>query len=78
LLCNVSKDPHPTSVVWGDRDRILAGRQIEAAKKVLPHARVRLFKAVGHPPQVEATESISKLSLDFLRSEPAVRAKEAT
>jgi pimeloyl-ACP methyl ester carboxylesterase len=71
LMRTVSEHRRPTLVVWGDHDRFLPGRQMDAARRLLPHARFRLFRAVGHAPQVEAAEKFAELTLDFLRSQPA-------
>ncbi|WAC94057.1 alpha/beta fold hydrolase [Mycobacterium sp. Aquia_213] len=74
LMSKLSKHPRPTLVVWGDRDRILPAKHIDAAQRFLPHARVHVLRAVGHVPQVEAAERFTELSLDFLRSQPALSA----
>lgn len=74
LLSEVSKHPRPTLAVWGDRDRILPGRQMDATRRLMPHARVHLFRAVGHAPHVEAADAFADLTIDFLRSQPAVSA----
>jgi pimeloyl-ACP methyl ester carboxylesterase len=71
LMFNVSKHPRPTLIVWGDRDRILPAKHVEAARRLLPHARVHLFQEVGHAPQVEAAERFAELTLDFLGSQTA-------
>jgi pimeloyl-ACP methyl ester carboxylesterase len=68
LMADVSKHLRPTLIAWGDSDRILPAKQTEAAHRLLPHARVRLFKGVGHMPQVESAEKFADLTLDFLRS----------
>ena len=68
LIADVSKHLRPTLIVWGDSDRILPAKQTEAAQRLLPHARVHLFKGVGHMPQVECAEKFADLTLDFLRS----------
>ncbi|MEU7765869.1 alpha/beta fold hydrolase [Nocardia sp. NPDC049190] len=68
LLAEVSNHPRPTLIVWGDRDRILPMRQLEAAHRLLPHARVHLFEGIGHMPQIEAEDEFAELTLDFLRS----------
>lgn len=67
LMTAVSQHRRPTLVVWGDHDRILPGRQLDAARRLLPHARFSLFRGVGHAPHVEAAEKFTELTLDFLR-----------
>ena len=71
LLANVSNHRRPTLIVWGDRDRILPVKHLEAAHRVLPHARIHLFEGVGHMPQVEVADEFASLTLEFLRL-PAV------
>jgi pimeloyl-ACP methyl ester carboxylesterase len=68
LIAAVSKHLRPTLIAWGDSDRILPAKQTEAAHQLLPHARVHLFKGVGHMAQVESAEKFAELTLDFLRS----------
>jgi pimeloyl-ACP methyl ester carboxylesterase len=71
LMANVSRHLRPTLIVWGERDRILPAKQIDAAHRLLPHARVHLFEAVSHMPQVEAAVRFAELTVDFLRSQAA-------
>jgi pimeloyl-ACP methyl ester carboxylesterase len=56
----------PTLVVWGDRDRILPARQLDEARRLLPHASSHLFSGTGHMPQIERAEEFATLVLDFL------------
>lgn len=74
LLHQVSGHVCPTLIVWGDRDRILPVGHLAAAQRHFPHARVHLFEGVGHLPQVEVARAFTELTLDFLRSHPAVYA----
>jgi pimeloyl-ACP methyl ester carboxylesterase len=43
----------PTLVIWGDADKVLPPKQLEAARRLLPSARTHLFTDAGHMPQVE-------------------------
>lgn len=67
LLTAVAAAGVPTLVVWGDRDLILPAAHLEAARTLLPHARVHLFRKTGHMPQVERAEELSELLVDFWR-----------
>jgi pimeloyl-ACP methyl ester carboxylesterase len=78
LMSQAAKHPRPTMIVWGDRDRILPGIQMDAARRLLPHAEIRLLEAVGHAPQVEAADRFAALTLEFLRSQAAVHRRERT
>jgi pimeloyl-ACP methyl ester carboxylesterase len=71
LMADVSEHPRPTLIVWGDSDRILPASQINAAHRLIPHARLHLFQDVGHMPQIEVADKFAALTLDFLRSDVA-------
>ncbi|WP_415977270.1 alpha/beta fold hydrolase [Rhodococcus sp. 077-4] len=66
LLRRVAESGTPTLVVWGDRDKILPSRHLEAARRALPEASTYLFKGVGHMPQVERPAELAELALEFL------------
>lgn len=55
----------PVFAVWGDRDRILPARHLDAVAARLPHARTHLFTATGHMPQIERAEAFSSLASGF-------------
>ncbi len=65
LLSVVATRKVPTLVVWGDRDLILPHAHLEAARTLLPYARVHLFSDTGHMPQIERAEEFSELLVDF-------------
>lgn len=56
----------PVLVVWGDRDRVVRRRQVEAAVRALPGARLCVLEGVGHAPFIEAPEAFNAVVLDFL------------
>jgi pimeloyl-ACP methyl ester carboxylesterase len=58
----------PTLVVWGTHDLILPAVHLEAAKKLLPHARTHLFTDTGHMPQIERAEEFARLVQDFWKT----------
>jgi pimeloyl-ACP methyl ester carboxylesterase len=68
LMAAVVAAETPTLVVWGDRDLILPAAHLEAARALLPYARVHLFRDTGHMPQVERAEELSELLVDFWQS----------
>jgi pimeloyl-ACP methyl ester carboxylesterase len=55
----------PTLVVWGSHDLILPAIHLEAAKRLLPHARTHLFTDTGHMPQIERAEEFAALVRRF-------------
>jgi pimeloyl-ACP methyl ester carboxylesterase len=55
----------PTLVVWGSHDLILPAAHLEAAKRLLPHARTHLFTDTGHMPQIERAEEFAELVRGF-------------
>lgn len=75
LLVEVSRHTRPRVIVWGDRDRILPVKHLDAARRALPHAKVHLFEGVGHMPQLESPDRFGQVTLDFLRSH-ALKADE--
>jgi 2-hydroxy-6-oxonona-2,4-dienedioate hydrolase len=56
----------PTLVVWGRNDKFLPAQQADILSANLPNARVVLFDACGHVPQVERPVDFNKTVLDFL------------
>ncbi|MGH2721845.1 MAG: alpha/beta fold hydrolase, partial [Actinomycetota bacterium] len=56
----------PVLAVWGDRDRILPARHLDAVAAGIPHARTHLFAATGHMPQIERAEDFGSLVAGFL------------
>ena len=62
----VAQHPRPTLIVWGDRDRVLPARHLEAARRLLPHADTHLFTGIGHMPQIECPDEFGALVLAFL------------
>lgn len=55
----------PTLVVWGSHDLILPVAHLDAAKRLLPHARTHLFADTGHMPQIERAEEFAQLVKEF-------------
>ncbi|MGH2687652.1 MAG: alpha/beta fold hydrolase, partial [Actinomycetota bacterium] len=55
----------PVLAVWGDRDRILPARHLDAVAARLPGARTHLFADTGHMPQIERAEAFSRLASAF-------------
>lgn len=66
LMAAVAKHPCPTLIVWGDRDRILPARHLDAARRFLPHAETHLFTGTGHMPQIECPDEFAARVLAFL------------
>ena len=55
----------PVLLVWGDRDRLVFHRGADRVLAAVPTARLELLRGVGHCPQVEATERLTELILEF-------------
>ncbi|MFF7442692.1 hypothetical protein [Streptomyces sp. NPDC008122] len=55
----------PVRVVWGDRDRTLPAKHLDAARAASPKAHTHLFTATGHMPQIERANVFADLALDF-------------
>jgi abhydrolase domain-containing protein 6 len=59
--------------VWGDRDRLVHHKGAELVLAALPGTKVELLEGVGHLPQIEATDRVLELLLEF-PGEPLARA----
>ncbi len=55
----------PTLVVWGTHDLILPAAHLDAARRLLPHARRHLFENTGHMPQIERAAEFAQLVRAF-------------
>lgn len=58
----------PTLLVWGRHDHLFPPSHAEAARDKIPGARLEIFEASGHTPQMEEPERFNGLVLDFLSS----------
>jgi pimeloyl-ACP methyl ester carboxylesterase len=56
----------PTSIIWGEEDRILPVRQAFWLKERLPRAEFHLLPDAGHAPQEEAPAAVNEIIIDFL------------
>lgn len=54
----------PTTIAWGDRDRLLVGGQAHRATALLPTARHVRVASSGHVPMSDAPHRIAALILD--------------
>ena len=66
LLAEAARHPKPTLILWGDRDLILPGHHVHAARKLLPHAQSHVFGDTGHMPQIERADRFAELVRAFL------------
>lgn len=51
----------PVVVVWGDRDRIVPLSHLAGVATAFPHVDARVWRAMGHHPQVERPTRLSRL-----------------
>jgi pimeloyl-ACP methyl ester carboxylesterase len=58
--------PQPTTLIWGEQDRILPPAQGHWLAAHLPQAEFHLLPEVGHAPQEEAPELVNQIIIDFL------------
>jgi len=56
----------PVMVVHGDNDKIVPNKIAKNLARKIPNAKINLLKRVGHLPQWEAAETLSKIILGFL------------
>ena len=66
LATAAARNPRPTLIMWGTRDRVLPAHHIHEARRVYPHAQLHLLSGVGHMPQVECPQRFADLLLPFL------------
>ena len=55
----------PVLLVWGTLDRMVSHSGAERIRGGLPDTQVELLEGVGHCPQLEATDRLLELLLDF-------------
>lgn len=55
----------PVLLVWGTLDRMVSHSGARRIAEALPETRVELLDGVGHCPQLEATERLLELLVDF-------------
>jgi pimeloyl-ACP methyl ester carboxylesterase len=55
----------PTLIIWGDRDRVLPAHHLNAARRMMPHAKTHLFTGIGHMPQIECPDEFADVVLNF-------------
>jgi pimeloyl-ACP methyl ester carboxylesterase len=52
-------------LVWGTRDRMVPHSGARVVMEALPEVRVELLEGCGHCPQLERTEELVELLLEF-------------
>jgi pimeloyl-ACP methyl ester carboxylesterase len=57
----------PTLLVVGSEDRIVDPRQAIKAAGLLPRGRLMVLERCGHAPQIEQSEVVNRLVVDFLQ-----------
>jgi pimeloyl-ACP methyl ester carboxylesterase len=55
----------PVLLVWGDRDRMVTHRGAKKLTDAVAGTTYELLEGVGHCPQIEAAEPVSRLLLEF-------------
>lgn len=58
----------PTLIVWGERDSIVPVAHARAAHEAIEGSRLEILPGVGHFPQAEAPEHLTRLLLDLVGS----------
>ena len=61
----------PVLLVWGTRDRMVSHSGARVVLEALPETRVAYLDGCGHCPQLEATDELLDLLLDFAPGLPA-------
>lgn len=66
---NIHKIRCPVFALWGKNDKILNYRSAFRAKKLIPHANIKILEKCGHLPQIEYPEQFNEITHSFLTSE---------
>jgi len=64
----VQRITHPTLLVWGRNDRLVALAQSRRLARAMPHARLAVLDRCGHLPMVERPAEFNRLLADFFRA----------
>jgi 4,5:9,10-diseco-3-hydroxy-5,9,17-trioxoandrosta-1(10),2-diene-4-oate hydrolase len=59
----------PTLLIHGAQDRLVPLKQVKAASKLIPNARLKVFDRCGHCPQIEKAIAFNKTVSAFLKPE---------
>ena len=51
----------PTLIVWGDEDRIVPVQQADLWRKLVPKARIKIYKRAGHLVHLEKPEAVTEI-----------------
>ena len=55
----------PLLLVWGDSDRMVFAAGADRVLRTVPGSRIEVIERCGHCPQIEATERLAGLLVDF-------------
>ena len=71
-------DAIPMLVVWGGRDPIVPARHAETVRRVVPSARIEVFRQAGHWPHLDEPDRFADVLLDFIATtEPAAHDRDS-
>ncbi len=66
LKNSIHKVKAPTLIIASDKDPLIPLGKQQDSFKAIPHARVDIFKDVGHVPPIEKSREFNELALKFL------------
>jgi pimeloyl-ACP methyl ester carboxylesterase len=68
----------PMLVIWGSRDPIVPALHAETVRRLVPNARVEVFRGAGHWAHLDAPDRFCEILLDFLAAtEPAAHDRDS-
>ncbi|ARU54392.1 MAG: alpha/beta fold hydrolase [Pseudomonadales bacterium] len=73
---SVSEIKAPTLILWGDKDNVIHITCSDTYKALIPHAKTKLLKGIGHMPMVEAPRLTSRLLQRFWKEEEKTEARD--
>jgi len=65
----VGKQHHKILLIWGTADNDITPQMVQAIQKALPNVQFKQLDGIGHDPQVEVSNQVNSLILDFLKQQ---------
>jgi len=65
ILENVDRFQMPVLIVWGDRDRLIPRKSVEAVARRLPNVMLKIIPGCGHMPMIECPDTVVRAIEEF-------------
>lgn len=67
FYAEAGKQNRKVMLLWGDKDRIAAYRQMKMVLKAIPQTDFRILEGSGHVPQFDAADRFNNILIGFLK-----------